>query len=361
MSDEKTANRLYLLPASDNTLAVDLNRLRASLVQIDTDVAANLVADAARSILIGNNALAASANSAEITALKEDPIFSGNGSVPNQAVSINSSSIANTKFVQDVVAARLFLQGFINGLITARNVTTPNTHIDIGVGAAWTGDRIIQNVATFTKRLDAIWLAGTGNGGLFSGVRAANTWYHLFVLRNDTTGAIDFGFDTSVSGANRPTGWDARLIWSVRTDASSNIIPYSQTGDVCTWVTPPIDLNSVGSISSANGTLYTISTPLGLSCLVQIYVGANGPVGQIHYVSSPDTEDLAVSNFAIGGRYTTFSFNTASVFEGTLASTLSLFTNTASQIRVRAFNSTVSADVISIVTNFFTHPRGRLV
>jgi len=361
MPDERTANRDYLLPNPGHTLAVDVNRLRAALVQIDIDVAANLVADAARSVLIGNNALATSANSAEVTALKANPIFSGNGSIPNLPASNNSSSIPNSKLIHDVVLDRLFLQGFINGLITSRNVTTPNTHIDIGAGSSWVGDRIIQNVAVFTKRLDAIWLAGSGNGGLFSGARAANTWYHLFILRNDTTGAIDFGFDTSVSAANRPVGWTARLIWSLRTDASSNIIPYSQTGDVCTWVTPPIDLNSVGGISSASGTLYTISTPLGLSCLVQIYVGANGSAGQLHYVSSPATADLAVSNFAIGGRYTTFSFNSASVFEGTLASTLSLFTNTASQIRVRAFNSAVSADVISIVTNFFTHPRGRLV
>lgn len=351
MSDEKTANRLYLLPASDNTLAVDLNRLRASLVQIDTDVAANLVADAARSVLIGNNALAASANSAEVTALKANPIFTGNGSVPNQATSINSSSIPNTKFVQDVVADRLFLQGFINGLITVRNATTPNTHIDIGVGAAWVGDRVVQNVATFTKRLDAVWMAGTGNGGRFSGVRAANTWYHLFILRNDTTGAIDFGFDTSVSAANRPSGWAARLIWSVRTDASSNIIPYSQVGDNCIWLSPPVDLVSVASIPSANGQLFAMSTPLGLSCLAQFSAFSSG-TSQFYYLSSPLSADLFVSTSDVARYHMQSGVQPGVVIQ--------ILTNTASQIRIRAFG--VSADdSVSISTAFYIHPRGRLV
>jgi len=351
MPDERTANREYLLPNPGHTLAVDVNRLRAALVQIDADVAANLIADAARSILIGNNALAASATSTEVTALKAEPIFTGNGSVPNQAVSINSSSIANTKFVQDVVAARLFLQGFINGLITAQNATTPNTHIDIGVGAAWTGDRIIQNVATFTKRLDAIWLAGSGNGGLFSGARAANTWYHLFVLRNDTTGVIDFGFDTSVSAANRPAGWAARIIWSVRTDASSNIIPYSQVGDLNLWATPPVDISNLINIPST-GTLYTVSSPLGLSCPGIYNLVYSGSTFDFLYLSSPaqnnDAADFLGSRMHVQGG-------------GQLVALARIYltTNTSSQIRIRA--TAVSSNPLYMNISQFQHPRGRLI
>jgi len=353
MPDEKTVNREYLLPNPGHTLAVDVNRLRAALVQIDIDVAANLISDAARAVLIGNNALATSANSAEVTALKANPVFSGNGSIPNLPASNNSSSIPNSKLIHDVVLDRLFLQGFLNGLITSRNVTTPNTHIDIGVGSSWVGDRIIQNVATFTKRLDAIWAAGTGNGGLFTGVRAANTWYHLFILRNDTTGVIDFGFGTTVNAANRPAGWTARLIWSVRTDASSNIIAYAQVEDNCIWATPPLDMNQVGAISSANGTLYAISVPLGLSSSAKILAIGNGTAAQLHYVSSPLSVDLAVTG-TFGGRYTIQSFS-----DGNIALTMELMTNTASQIRVRALNSNISADSVTLVTLSFLHSRGR--
>jgi len=350
MPDERTANREYLLPNPGHTLAVDVNRLRAALVQIDIDVAANLISDAARSVLIGNNALAASANSAEVTALKANPVFSGNGSIPNLPASNNSSSIPNSKLIHDVVLDRLFLQGFINGLITTRNVTTPNTHIDIGVGSSWVGDRIIQNVAPFTKRLDAIWAAGTGNGGLFIGVRAANTWYHLFILRNDTTGAIDFGFDTSVSAANRPVGWTSRLIWSVRTDASSNIIGYAQTGDICTWLSPPVDLNNVANIPSANGQLFTMSVPLGLSCLSQFSVFVFGS-GQFYYLSSPLSADLDVGTAGVA------RFHMQAVVQPGLV--IQILTNTASQIRIRA--ATVTSDGVSVSTAFYIHPRGRLV
>jgi hypothetical protein len=75
-----------------------------------------------------------------------------------------------------------------------------------------------------TKRIDATWAAGTDAGGLFSGTVAASTTYHLFLIRKDSDGSIDAGFDTSDTCANIPTGYTAyRGLRTYEMDASANI------------------------------------------------------------------------------------------------------------------------------------------
>ncbi len=99
------------------------------------------------------------------------------------------------------------LIGYIDGLNVANNAANPNTDVDFGTGVAWCHDRLIENTNTRTKILSGTWAAGNNNGGRFSGVSlSADTWYHCFILRNTTTNAIDVGFDTSVTGASKPSG-----------------------------------------------------------------------------------------------------------------------------------------------------------
>lgn len=239
------------------------------------------------------------------------------------------------------------LTGYLSGLVATLNATNPTTRIDFGVGVAWV-TTVVENTGTFTKRLDAVWASGTGNGGLFSGTRAANTWYHCFVLQNSTSGAIDFGFDTSVSGANAPSGWVPRIIWSIKTDGSSNIISFVQQGDTCIWSTPPLDIN-VTSVSGT-GTLYTISVPLGLNCIAQIQAYYSGSVSTYLYFSSPDAANNTAK--ATSGRINVQANSVAPT------NAISLVTNTASQIRVRA-SSTSGTEILYLTTSDFVHPRGR--
>jgi len=280
------------------------------------------------------------------------PFLVNNGSTPISTLSPG----ANNTFLQTIsgtvqwatsVPGSINAKGFLSGLVAVRNAITPLAQIDFGLGVAWV-TTMIENVAAFTKRLDAIWAAGSGSGGLFSGARAANTWYHCFIMQNNTTGVVDFGFDTSISGASCPAGWTPRLIWSIRTDVSSNIIPFVQVGDICTWLSPPVDLNNVANIPSANGQLFAMSTPLGLSCLAQFSVYANGS-SQIYYLSSPLSDDLVVGLTGLG------RYHLQSVIQPGVV--IQILTNTASQIRIRAFS--VTADIVSVSTAFYIHPRGR--
>ena len=117
---------------------------------------------------------------------------------------------------------------YLNNPITiANNATDANNDIDFSAGNAPLDDGSGQVIlsSTLVKRLDASWVAGTNQGGLFSGTKAINTWYYLFAIVNTTTGATDAGFDSSVLGANVPSGWKiSKILHAIRTDGSGNIL-----------------------------------------------------------------------------------------------------------------------------------------
>lgn len=98
-----------------------------------------------------------------------------------------------------------FPLGHIAGLVPSNNGADATNDIDFSAGQARdAGDayNIIASAA-MTKRADATWAAGTGNGGMASGLAfGANSW-HLFLLGKSTDEtAYDFGFDTSLTAAN---------------------------------------------------------------------------------------------------------------------------------------------------------------
>jgi len=108
--------------------------------------------------------------------------------------------------------------GYIYGVNLSNNVADASNDIDISAGKLRdTNDLYDVTVAALTKRIDAAWAAGSAAGGMFTGSVANDTTYHIFIIRNDTTGAVDAGFDTSTTGANKPSGWTVmRRIGAVR-------------------------------------------------------------------------------------------------------------------------------------------------
>lgn len=93
--------------------------------------------------------------------------------------------------------------------------------------------RILLDTA-ITKQIDANWVAGNDVGGFPSGLTlTADTWYHLFLIKNNTTGVVDAGFDTSLTATNLladATGYtEFRYVDSRKTDGSSNIIAFFAT------------------------------------------------------------------------------------------------------------------------------------
>lgn len=118
--------------------------------------------------------------------------------------------------------------GYIGGLEVTINGVDSEHDIDIAVGEArdTTDAANLEITSTFTKRIDANWAAGTGNGGFPSGISlTADTWYHVFLVDDGSSG-VDAGFDSSVTATNLLSdsgGSQYVRIASVLTDSSSNI------------------------------------------------------------------------------------------------------------------------------------------
>jgi len=149
--------------------------------------------------------------------------------------------------------------------IVSHNVTDANNDMDFGVGNILnsTGRIELINSAVLVKRLDAAWVSGTNQGGLFSGTKAANTTYHCFLIRKDSDGTIDAGFDTSPIAANIPAGYTAyRRIRSVITNGSSNIIATVQRGDAFYYSTVILEVSTTTPGTAQN--TVSITTPSGI-------------------------------------------------------------------------------------------------
>ena len=188
--------------------------------------------------------------------------------------------------VQNVLDATTSTKGasYLPKQITIANNSTDSEHdIDFSAGNAQADDgSLVFSVIALTKRIDANWVAGTNQGGLFAGTVANNTWYHCFVIYNPTTSASDAGFDTSTIAANAPSGftkYDYRC--SVLTNGSGNIIAFRQDGKTITFSPVLVYTNtSVGTTFST----FTAIAPLGIrvKCLLSGVVdGGNGINGMI--------------------------------------------------------------------------------
>jgi len=274
--------------------------------------------------------------------------FSTSGTAATGALGVTGNiTVTGTVDGRDIAADGATLDGlaslplnYISGLLTSNNSTDALHDIDIATGICRdsTDTYSLELTSAFTKQLDATWAVGTAAGGLFSGSIAANTWYHVFIIRKDSDGSIDAGFDTSVSAANIPTGYTYyRRIGSVLTDGSSQILAFTTFELAGSAVETLLDAPVSESVTTGNttGELLTITVPLGIKtrAIVNYLLSYSGTM--IGWVKSPDLPN------------TTPTANTDyDVAVSTGASQVSVVkfvrTNTSSQVRHRETTSSGS-------------------
>ena len=253
-----------------------------------------------------------------------------------------------TNFVQSIgrTPATTTTQGiaFLSNPITiSNNATDANNDIDFSAGNFQFSDGSGQATATaITKRLDAAWVAGNNNGGLFSGTKAINSTYHCYAIYNPTTLATDFGFLLGVSGTAPdptsvlPSGYTKfKLICSILTDGSGNI----RTGKYTffngsykfIYTTPIADANPV-SLSTTRVSL-TISVPAGIKTQAIFFTQANTVVNAIDKIVFYEGGTSIINSAMTGGSSpATSSFGT----------TLFCDTNLSKQIDWKTENYTIS-------------------
>ena len=200
--------------------------------------------------------------------------------------------------------------GLIFGLGTANDATNPTTHITIAPGQckSWDLTTDIVLAAGMTKRLDAVWAAGTGNGGRDSATALAlNQSWHVHLIKNPNTNVVDVLFSQSVNNPTLPAGFTKfRRIFSLprlgtaTTPGSGTDIPsYLQTGNITRLIKPYGDYTAQTGVTTPQ--LKAIMVPLGIKVEAELCAQLSGN-GTLCYlrITDPDLTTAAASRLAGG-------------------------------------------------------------
>lgn len=259
---------------------------------------------------------------------------------------------ANGSQISDVPLPR----GYIDGLILANDAAEPANGIDIAPGAARDDSNAanLDLAATLVKRLDAAWAEGGGQGGLDTGAKAADSWYHVWLIRRMDTGTVDALFSTSATAPALPAGYTRkRRIGAVRTDGGGGIVAFTQSGNEFLWNVPVNDFQSSGIGTSA--ILQTLTVPSGINVNALFAVVVNDTsAGAINFclITSTDQADIAPDS-----RHFSLAINVTSNVAGSVDLRKGVRTNTSSQIRYRMADGSVT---VSGTTFGWIDERGKI-
>lgn len=226
----------------------------------------------------------------------------GNILTPNeQDISLDTTSKTITLIYDSSQSKFIALASYIPQTSGIKKMPTmthaADTDHDITVSTCSVPDSTLSKYlvlgSALTKQIDASYAAGNNAGGMFTGTVANNTWYHLIIIEKDSDGTIDVGYDTSITGANRPAGHTkyAYSGYSVYTDGSANIRQTVHSGDMIYWKDPPLDHSA--SVTAGTGVNATLSVPTGIRVEAKVNVINAG--GSSFYTRPTDVNDESIS------------------------------------------------------------------
>lgn len=225
-------------------------------------------------------------------------------------------------------------KGYLFGL-TLSNAADADHDITIAAGQASSTNInpvLIDLASAITKRLDATFAEGTGNGGMVSGesLPVSGTVHAWLGMKAD--GTTDVFFNNHASSGLTPTNptdflW-RRRIGSLITDASANIRGFVQTGDEF-QLTTPIQVSFTTALGTA-ASVFASGCPAGVKMEV-IYGGytSNASANVSIRVSDPDTTDVSVTS-------STLTHNSPVASVPNAYGKARVRSNASSQVRARA-------------------------
>jgi hypothetical protein len=251
--------------------------------------------------------------------------------------------------------------GYLYGLTLSNDTITPDTIIDIAAGAARdsTNTLDLTSPSAWTKKINAVWAAGTNNGGFPSGLSGGSpvddTNYSFWII-GKTDGTIDFGFDSDANGyANTPTNLLAdaagftlfRLIGYVPY-GTAKINPFIQQGNFVYLGTQKL----IEDVNDPDASAHSIDSnaPPGTIALMNLFmshinVGTNDN-SYVLYSSlnttnvAPDSHHFSISSVSGAGNYNGYDTGYCQVV-----------TDSTGKIRRRGDNKT-SVSLISILNGW---------
>ncbi|WP_268562435.1 hypothetical protein [Pseudomonas protegens] len=235
--------------------------------------------------------------------------------------------------------ANVVPKGYCVGFVMSMNTGAPATAVDVAPGTACGTGNPVFSAATITGVLQAAggWTAGIGGNKLDTGTRAANSWYHVFLIRRNEGGEADLLFSMSSSAPAVPAGYELVMRLkgrALRTDGTANIAPFINYGNSTDWKILPFDM-TLAAVPTSSHTV-TISVPPGVRVRACFYVSAIGE-GPLIYVRSPDAA-AAVLGVTSGGAYAGgVGLDSTSYLNENFASYCEAFTNQSAQVVVQVF------------------------
>lgn len=268
-------------------------------------------------------------------------------------VSLGSGNWRCLQYTRGDAAVRTAATGHLYGLSLSNNSTDSTNDIDIEAGECAsdsTPAHLMVLASSLTKRLDAAWAVGTGNGGLDTG-SIANGTYHIWLIQRSDTGVVDALFSTSATSPTMPANYDRKRRIGSIVRASGAIRDFRQIGDLFMYRTPLLSVNitNLGTTAVA----YTVDVPADIT-LYAILGGlfSNAGANAILYVRAVDEANLAAST---SGSYT--------VSNPVAATSIAWAKNiriTAASARQVAAVSSIASSSLTINTQGWVDHRGRL-
>lgn len=286
------------------------------------------------------------------------------GSLPLPAY--DGSDFGKTVVVTDagyIYEGKQLTKGVITGCLVENEGADTDHDIQFDTGSAHSAidpDIIITLGTPIIKQIDATWVEGTNQGGLFFGSVAADTTYHLFLILSDDFKTVDAGFDTSPGAVNIPSGFTHYVrVASLKTDSSSNLYQFVQRAQAPDLFLLDVQIQFVtGAAFNGTSVLHDTTAPEGVELWAKIRVQANNTnsVNQPSLlITSTFQDDTTVSS---SNRSFQVFRNSAGGATGRALIEIDRLTNSDAEIRVNSDNSVDSDYNMALVSWFDT--RGKV-
>lgn len=249
-----------------------------------------------------------------------------------------------------------FLRSYLAGLMLSTAGASATFGIAAGMAADSTNVDMMVLASAFTKTT-AAWALGSGNGALDTGTIAANTWYHVYLIKRSDTGVVGVAISLSAvaptTGGNIPAAFGLyRRIGSMRTNASSQWTKFVQVGDCFIWDVPFGDVSAYAL--GTTSTLFPLTVPPGVSVDVTFNCYWTSTVaGNFVLIQSPLTAAQ------VGGTPSGNATILNPVSSQGNSGQVTITTDTSQNIR--AVSNTASGPAFYVITQSYVDTRGRLL
>jgi hypothetical protein len=277
----------------------------------------------------------------------------GGGAASNNSASTPTGGAGGTGLViiteyGNWLAPTAVVRGLLHGMTLSTAGSSTTFTVQPGIACDSTFTDMMTLTAAMNKNTGGF-APGSGNGSLDTGTIATTTWYHAFVIKNQTTGAVDVLVSLSATNPTMPSGFSLfRRIGSLRCDSSGNWRGFVQVGDDFLWTTPNIDFSAAAG-NSASRQAITLTVPPGVNVFAQFCLIASTGASQNLYATSLDQADTVASSAGGGFQVGTTAANDRGVGIAIIRTDLS------GRIGMRS-SGTVS---YTVITQGWTDRRGR--